>query len=236
MKRNATKIIMVAVLGLIMNAFCIFDSSYAAGPSYDCGNHFLGLRAWYDGIVEVKSDGTCGDVPDINDFMSQKKISDKESAVRQYAWTIGLNIASMITGIAGYVAIGMVIWGGFLYMLAQGDVGKVAKGKKTIVNSVIGLVLIMTASIISGAIADIVSGADAKGNDFFLEIFNKAAFWSAIVAVIMIVYGGIQYITSAGSPDKVKKSKNAILYSVVGLLIVIFAATIVNFAMGAVGR
>lgn len=229
------KFIIVAFLCTICN-FSIAFCNVGASSGYDCENHFLGLKAWYDGLVEKD---TCR-VYSMEEYRlemnNRGKTMSEEDAIRSYAWTIGLNVASMITGIAGYVAIGMVIWGGFLYMLAQGDVGKVAKGKKTIVNSVIGLVLIMTASIISGAIADIVSGADAKGDDFFLEIFNKAAFWSAIVAVIMIVYGGIQYITSAGSPDKVKKSKNAILYSVVGLLIVIFAATIVNFAMGAVGR
>lgn len=226
------KILVVAIVGILANFAVISQSCYAAS-SYDCENHFLGLRAWYDGVV----DKTTCKVYTMEEFAEAKgKSNNPDDAVRLYVWTVGLNIASMITGIAGYVAIGMVIWGGFLYMLAQGDVGKVAKGKKAITNSIIGLILVMTASIISGTIASIVSGAEASGDEFFLSIFNKAFLWSGIVAVIMIVYGGLQYVTSAGDPNKTKKAKNTILYSVIGLLVIIFAATIINFVVGAVGR
>ena len=58
--------------------------------------------------------------------------------------------------------------------------------------------------------------------------------WSGIIAVIMIIYGGIQYVTSVGNPQTTSKAKNTLIYSVVGLLIVIFAAAIVNVIVGAI--
>ncbi len=52
-------------------------------------------------------------------------------------------------------------------------------------------------------------------------------------AVIMIVYGGIQYITSGGDAGKVAKAKNTIIWSVAGLVLAILAAVIVNFVVDA---
>ncbi len=49
------------------------------------------------------------------------------------------------------------------------------------------------------------------------------------IAVIMIVFGGFMYTTSAGDAGKVKNAKNTILYAVVGLIVAIFATAIVSF-------
>ena len=207
----------VAVMSVLGVAMLPMQNASAAG----CESHFLGLPAWYDGLTE-------------GDDCKIKSPKDDED-VKAYVWTIVLNVMGLITGLIGYLAIGFVMWGGIQYMIAQGDPGKVAKGKKTITNAVIGLVISMTASILSGAISGIVSGVkdSADGATFFQGIFNKVFFWSGVVAVIMIIYGGIQYITSTGNPAGTAKAKTTILYSVIGLLVVITAAAIVNVVVGA---
>lgn len=60
---------------------------------------------------------------------------------------------------------------------------------------------------------------------------NKVFFWSGIVAVAVIVVAGFQYVTSAGNSEKVKKAKNAILFAVIGLVVVLMAFAIVNFVI-----
>ncbi len=52
------------------------------------------------------------------------------------------------------------------------------------------------------------------------------------VSVIMIIIGGLRYITSSGDSANVTAAKNTILYAIVGLVIVIFAQTIVKFVVG----
>lgn len=52
-----------------------------------------------------------------------------------------------------------------------------------------------------------------------------------VIAVVMIIIGGIQYSTSAGDPGKVKKAKDTILYGVIGLVIALLAFAIVNFVL-----
>jgi len=58
---------------------------------------------------------------------------------------------------------------------------------------------------------------------------NIAYFLAGTIAVIVIIIGGIMYATSAGNAGSVTKAKNMILYSVVGLVIVIIAWAITNF-------
>ena len=63
------------------------------------------------------------------------------------------------------------------------------------------------------------------------KVINTLLYIVGILAVLMIVYGGVQYATSAGDAGKVQKAKNIILYAVVGLLIAILAYAIVNFVV-----
>jgi hypothetical protein len=58
---------------------------------------------------------------------------------------------------------------------------------------------------------------------------NIIAVLAGLMAVIMIMMGGFSYITSGGSSEKLTTARNRIIYSVVGLLVVVLAWTIINF-------
>ena len=64
-------------------------------------------------------------------------------------------------------------------------------------------------------------------------IVNTLIFVIGIVAVIMIILGGITYATSQGDPAKVKKGKDTVLYGIIGLIIALLAYAIVNFVLNA---
>lgn len=51
------------------------------------------------------------------------------------------------------------------------------------------------------------------------------------LAVVMIVLGGISFVTSQGDTAKVAKARNTILYGVVGLVVALLAFAIVNFVL-----
>lgn len=55
---------------------------------------------------------------------------------------------------------------------------------------------------------------------------------AALAAVIFIIYGGVLYITSEGSPDKAKKALMTIINSVVGLVIAVGASVFISFFAG----
>jgi hypothetical protein len=65
-----------------------------------------------------------------------------------------------------------------------------------------------------------------------VNLINIALYLAGILAVIFIIIGGIKYIVSAGSPEGTKSAKNTMTNAVIGLVVVIFAGTIVSFIVG----
>ena len=214
------KLLLALVFGLGIGVFGLMpQNTYAACDS----NHFMNLPAWYDGLP--------GDT-DAATGACSVKTPDNEKEMKKYIWTVALNITSIIFGVAGYLAVLFVIYGGFLYMLSRGDPGQAAKGKKTITNAIIGIVICALASTIAGAINEVVVAARDSG-DFFVSIANTAIMWAGIVSVIMIVVGGIYYTSSNGEANKIVQAKNSIMFAIIGLVITIVAAAIVNTVLGA---
>lgn len=65
-------------------------------------------------------------------------------------------------------------------------------------------------------------------------IINVVVSVLGIVAVGVIVLGGVTFATSQGDAAKTAKAKNTILFGVVGLIVAILAFAIVNFVLGSV--
>ncbi|MBR5939149.1 hypothetical protein IKZ77_01190 [Candidatus Saccharibacteria bacterium] len=183
-----------------------------------CPN-FLGLTSWDCGLTSITS----------------------EADLKKNIWLIASNVATDIGRIATYLVLGYVIYGGYLYIFSAGDPGKAAAGKKTLTQAFIGLAIVMSASLIMGTIrATLTTRGDLTNclasenacvdpNTMVKEAIDWFIGMSGLVAVIFTVYGGIQYITSAGEPDKIKKAKQMILYSLIGLAIVALSFAISAF-------
>lgn len=58
---------------------------------------------------------------------------------------------------------------------------------------------------------------------------------AGILALAGIVYGGFLYITAAGNQDRIEAGKNAVTYSVIGLVVIGFAYAIITFIFQALG-
>jgi ABC-type Fe3+ transport system permease subunit len=60
---------------------------------------------------------------------------------------------------------------------------------------------------------------------------NALLFIVGALAVVMIIYGGIRYTTSAGNTSAITAAKNTILYAVVGLVVSFLAYAVVNWVL-----
>jgi hypothetical protein len=54
---------------------------------------------------------------------------------------------------------------------------------------------------------------------------------AGVAAVIIIIIGGLQYITSGGDPQKAAGARNAIIGAAVGLVIIVAAESIIVFVV-----
>lgn len=63
------------------------------------------------------------------------------------------------------------------------------------------------------------------------NIINFILGFVGTIALVLFIYGGFTWMLSAGSPDKVKKGKNIIVWAVIGLFVVFTAYILVRFVI-----
>lgn len=68
----------------------------------------------------------------------------------------------------------------------------------------------------------------------FTTVVNVLLFIIGAISVIMLIWGGIRYTTSAGNSNNVTAAKNTIMYAIIGLVIAFLAFAIVNWVLGAI--
>ncbi|MBQ9029382.1 hypothetical protein IJ114_01265 [Candidatus Saccharibacteria bacterium] len=66
------------------------------------------------------------------------------------------------------------------------------------------------------------------------NIINVVIAVLGLVAVIFVIVGAVQYMTSQGDPGKAKKARDTIVYAILGVVLAALAYTIVNFVLGTV--
>lgn len=101
----------------------------------------------------------------------------------------------------------------------------------------------MSGGQVSASVAgELRSGIEATGTapDTTVEstvatVINVFSFIVGVISVIMIIIGGLKYITSTGDSNKTESAKNTILYAVIGLAVVALAQVIVLFVLNRVG-
>lgn len=75
-------------------------------------------------------------------------------------------------------------------------------------------------------------GKSIDGKDGLIKTVVNVLLWAVgILSVIMIIFSGFRYITSAGDASKTKSAQSTLIYSVVGLIVAIMAYAIVNMVI-----
>ena len=68
----------------------------------------------------------------------------------------------------------------------------------------------------------------------FRQITNTILYIVGIIAVIMLIIGGIRYVVSGGDSKKVTDAKNTVLYAIIGLIVCLLSYAIINFVIGVI--
>ena len=78
---------------------------------------------------------------------------------------------------------------------------------------------------------DGVGSKDTNLVDSVTTILNAIIGVLGLVCVVVMIIGGVSYMTSSGDAAKVKKAKDTILYGLIGLIVCVLAFAIVNFVI-----
>lgn len=93
-------------------------------------------------------------------------------------------------------------------------------------------------SVEAGAAAARADGMPAElvgDTGVFTRLTNTILMGVGLISVIMLIFGGLRYITSGGDAKKVTDAKNTILYAIIGLIICVLSYAIVNFVLNTIG-
>lgn len=133
------------------------------------------------------------------------------------------HIIGFLFKIALGVAPIMIVIGGFYFMTAGEDPARIATGKKIILYTLIGLLIVLMARGIADLIQEVLGVPGATGSAKVLGVLTKLTNWLfgllLLVATSCIVIAGFYFVTSAGDPQKVAQARNFVLYTLVGVLV-----------------
>ncbi|MBS3110281.1 TrbC/VirB2 family protein [Candidatus Woesearchaeota archaeon] len=65
-----------------------------------------------------------------------------------------------------------------------------------------------------------------------MKIYNLVKYAATVVAVIILLFAGVNYMTSGDDPKKREQSKSMVMYVVIGLIVIWAAPLVVNFIVG----
>lgn len=112
---------------------------YVAALPPECSKGFFGLPHWYE-YLPMEYDPVSQTCNVSKDFQLLGSGSDSGLLL------IGLALVDMALRVAGLVAVGFVLWGGFKFLTSQGEPDAIARARNTIINALIGLVLTIVAT------------------------------------------------------------------------------------------
>lgn len=83
---------------------------------------------------------------------------------------------------------------------------------------------------------DFISCEDNSGNDgnvkrLLSTLLNLLSILAGIIAVVMVMIGGIRFMTSQGDPGKVSSAKSAVIFAIIGVVVVAVSQTLVMFVL-----
>lgn len=87
-------------------------------------------------------------------FASDGNVAQVETFIR--------NIIKVVAGLAGLVATGFFVAGGFVYITSTGNPERLDRAKHTLLYSGIGLAIVIAAFVISNIVTDIATSAFGK--------------------------------------------------------------------------
>jgi len=187
-------------------------------------------------------------------------IVDPANITKRFPGGIGDVITQLLPylfGLAAMLALLFLIWGGIKYMMAQGDPKQLDSAKNTITSAVIGLIIILSVTLIFFIIkvvfsidifGQMVAPAYAAPVDisklfppaavfsdfgkFLTKIILFALFAAALIFFGLMVWGGIRYLNSGGNEETVEKARNTLMNAFIGLLIVVASFVIIEIIIG----
>lgn len=151
-------------------------------------------------------------------------------------------IRSYLLTIVGGIAIVFIAVSGILYIIAgiTSNDGLVAASKKALMGSVVGLIVILMATILLDEVYFIVLGqelsfSELSAKDILVRLINFLLAIVGTLAVITFVVGGTWYLFGGADQDKVQRGKQTVKYGIIGITVALSGIIIIRQISAIIG-
>lgn len=76
------------------------------------------------------------------------------------------------------------------------------------------------------------TGGEGSFRVMIKRIVDFILLFLGLIAVVMVIYGGFLYVTSAGNEEAVGKGKKILIYAAIGIVIILISFALVNTLLG----
>lgn len=147
------------------------------------------------------------------------------------------SILGTLRGIIVILALVFIVIGAVLYITSAGNEGQMTLAKGAITAAMIGLALGIAAPSFLKEIGNVLGwqgvNAGPTANALTLSqiarnVLNFLLSIVGILGIIMLVIGGIMYLTAAGNEERIETGKKIVTYSIIGILVALASLVIVS--------
>lgn len=146
------------------------------------------------------------------------------------------NVITFLAVVAGAISVLVIVLAGVQIVISSGEPSKIQKARSAILYACVGLAISISATSLASIIPDLAQKAteisqNNPNDGIVIAVINVASSYIAwiggAVAVIFMVYGAFKYSSSGGDSTKVTSARNTIVYSAVGLFIIVVSRTLI---------
>jgi len=147
------------------------------------------------------------------------------------------SILGTLRGIIVVLALVFIVIGAVLYITSAGDDGRMKTAKGAITASMIGLALGIAAPSFLKQIGDVLGWGAVTSSlpagtrtltEIALSVLQFLLSIVGILGIIMLVIGGLAYLTSAGNEERADSGKKIVTYAIIGIAVALAALIIVT--------
>jgi len=138
----------------------------------------------------------------------------------------------------GILAVLMIVISAFKVIASFGKEDAGDEMRRSVMGGIVGIFLVAFDTLIVSSIGGSGgNGGSANPNgliELVMTAVSRLMIYLALLAVIIIVYGGIMMLLRPGSDEQYEKTKSLIGRVLIGLVIVLFSYFVVNFVVSAI--
>ena len=151
------------------------------------------------------------------------------------------SLLGWLQGLIVILSLIFIVIGAFFYITSAGNANRLALGKGAITAAMVGLALGLAAPSFLKQIGDILGwgatdSAAAAGAKSLVEIVRGVLDFLlsviGVIGIIMMIIGGLMYLTAAGDESRAETGKKIVTYSIIGIAIALAALVIVSWVAG----